>query len=113
MPASGVSSITATTAVQFTSYDFARSCRAVGVTRTMGSVGDYYDNVMAESFFATLECELLDRSVFENRNAARMAIFDYIEGFYNKTRPNSSIKNLSPAEFERRWRAEIASREAA
>lgn len=98
---------------QYTSYDFARACRAAGVTRSMGSVGDCFDNAMAESFFATLECELLDRSVFENRNMARMAIFDYIEGFYNKIRRHSSIENLAPAEFERRWRAQITSCEAA
>jgi len=91
---------------QYTSYDFAKACRAAGVERSMGSVGDCYDNAMAESFFATLECELIDRSVFENRNQARMAIFDYIEGFYNSWRRHSSIGNLCPAEFERRWRAQ-------
>jgi putative transposase len=98
---------------QYTSYDFARACRAVGVERSMGSVGDCYDNAMAESFFATLECELLDRTVFENRNAARMAIFDFIEAFYNPWRRHSSIGNLSPTEYERRWRARSFSREAA
>jgi putative transposase len=59
---------------QYTSYDFARACRAAGVERSMGSVGDCYDNALAESFFATLECELIDRGVFENRNHARLAI---------------------------------------
>ena len=98
---------------QYTSYDFARACRAAGVERSMGSVGDCFDNAMAESFFATLECELLDRSVFENRNAARMAVFDFIEAFYNPWRRHSSIGNLSPAEFERRWQAGRSSREAA
>ena len=87
---------------QYTSYDFAKACKAAHVTRSMGSVGDCFDNAMAESFFATLECELLDRSVFENRNMARMAIFDYIERFYNPTRRHSSVGNLSPLEFERR-----------
>jgi putative transposase len=90
---------------QYTSYDFVRACRAAGVERSMGSVGDCFDNAMAESFFATLECELLDRSVFENRNAARMAVFDFIEAFYNPWRRHSSIGDLSPAEFERRWQA--------
>jgi putative transposase len=71
----------------------------------MGSVGDCFDNAMDESFFATLECELLDRSVFENPNAARMAVFDFIEAFYNTWRRHSSIGDLSPAEFERRWHA--------
>ena len=79
----------------------------------MGSVGDCFDNAMAESFFATLECEMLERSVFENRNMARMAIFDYLERFYNPTRRHSSVGNLSPLEFERRWRANLISSNAA
>jgi putative transposase len=98
---------------QYTSYDFARACRAARVERSMGSVGDCFDNAMAESFFATLECELLDRSIFENRNMARMAIFDYIEGFYNKQRRHSSVGNLAPVEFERRWRSRGLSSNAA
>jgi len=79
----------------------------------MGSVGDCYDNAMAESFFATLECELLDRTSFENRNLARLVIFDYIESFYNPWRRHSSIGNLAPAEFERRWHAKPDSCNAA
>ena len=90
---------------QYTSYDFATACKAAGVERSMGSVGDCYDNAMAESFFATLECELIDRSVFENRNQARMAIFDYIEGFYNTWRRHSSIGNVCPVAFETTYRA--------
>ncbi len=49
----------------------------------MGSVGDAYDNAMCESFFATLECELLDRHKFQTKAEARMAIFQFIEGWYN------------------------------
>ena len=98
---------------QYTSYDFAKACRAAGVERSMGSVGDCYDNAMAESFFATLECELLDRTVFENRNAARLGVFGFIESFYNPWRRHSSIGDLAPAEFERRWRARTESRDAA
>lgn len=98
---------------QYTSYDFAKACRAVGIERSMGSVGDCFDNAMAESFFATLEWELLNRSVFENRSQARMAVFDYIEAFYNPWRRHSSIGNLSPAEHERRWHANQTSRDAA
>jgi putative transposase len=90
---------------QYTSYDFAVACRSAGVERSMGSVGDCYDNALAESFFATLECELLDRTVFANRNAARLAVFDFIEAFYNPWRRHSSIGNLSPAEYEQRWHA--------
>jgi putative transposase len=98
---------------QYTSYDFAKACRATRVERSMGSVGDCYDNAMAESFFATLECELIDRSTFESRNQARLAVFDFIEAFYNPWRRHSSLGNLSPAEFERRWHTNPASREAA
>jgi putative transposase len=98
---------------QYTSYDFGRACRAAGVERSMGSVGDCFDNAMAESFFATLECELIDRSVFENRNQARMAIFEYIESFYNTWRRHSSIGNVCPDEFERRWRVSVSSGNAA
>ena len=98
---------------QYTSYDFAQACRQAGVQRSMGSVGDCYDNALAESFFATLECELLHRTVFANRNAARLAIFDFIEGFYNTWRRHSSVGDLAPAEYERRWQANTDSHDAA
>ncbi len=67
----------------------------------MGSVGDCYDNAMAESFFATLECELLDRRRFRSPAEAQIAIFDFIEGFYNPSRRHSALGYLSPLEFER------------
>jgi putative transposase len=98
---------------QYTSYDFAKSCRVAGVERSMGSVGDCFDNAMAASFFATLECELIDRGVFEYRNKARMAVFEYIERFYNTWRRHSSIGNLCPAEFERKWHASTITSSAA
>jgi putative transposase len=66
----------------------------------MGSVGDCYDNALAESFFATLECELLDRQRFKPRTEARLAIFDYIESFYNRRRRHSALGYLSPAAYE-------------
>ena len=68
---------------------------------SMGSVGDAYDNAVAESFFATLECELIDRESFRTRSHARMAVFSFIEGFYNPRRRHSTLGDLSPAEFER------------
>jgi putative transposase len=70
----------------------------------MGSTGDAYDNAMAESFFASLETELLDRTTFRTRADARLAVFDYIEVFYNRQRRHSALGYLSPAEFERRYR---------
>ena len=68
----------------------------------MGSVGDAYDNAMAESFFATLECELLDRRTFKTQAEARIAVFEFIEGFYNPRRRHSSLGYLSPIDYERR-----------
>jgi len=73
----------------------------------MGSVGDAYDNAMAESFFATLECELLDRKRFQAPAEAQRAIFAWIEAWYNRTRRHSSIGYLSPDEFEKRHAAGI------
>jgi putative transposase len=62
---------------------------------------------MAEAFFATLETELLKRRPFPHRGAARAALFDYIEGFYNPRRRHSALGYLSPAEYERRWQDRI------
>ena len=85
---------------QYTSLAFGRRCREAGVRPSMGSVGDCYDNALCESFFATLECELLDRSSFRTPAEARRAIFDYIEGWYNPHRRHSALRYLSPAAFE-------------
>jgi len=87
---------------QYTSIAFGKRCEQLGVRPSMGSVGDAYDNAMAESFFATLECELLDRMRFQTQAEARMAVFEWIEGWYNPQRRHSSIGYLSPNEFERR-----------
>ncbi len=76
---------------QYTAVAFGRRCREAGVRPSMGSVGDCYDNALCESFFATLECELLDRRTFETRDEARRAVFEYIEGWYNPQRRHSSL----------------------
>jgi len=70
------------------------------VRPSTGSVGDAYDNAMCESFFATLECELLARRRFTSQAEARMAVFSYIEGWYNPTRRHSGIGYLSPIAYE-------------
>lgn len=89
---------------QYTSVTFSRRCEEAGVVPSMGSVGDAYDNALAEAFFATLETELLMRHTFATRKAARLALFDFIEGFYNSHRRHSALGYLSPSEFERqRW----------
>jgi putative transposase len=88
---------------QYASLAFGRRLREAGLVGSMGSRGDCFDNATAESFFATLECELLARHRFPTRSAARLALFDYIEGFYNTHRRHSALGYLSPAAYERRW----------
>ena len=86
---------------QYTSIAFGQRCAKAGVKPSMGSVGDCYDNAMCESFFATLECELIDRTRFRSHAEARRAVFEFIEGWYNPRRRHSSIGYLSPINFER------------
>jgi putative transposase len=66
----------------------------------MGTVGDCFDNAMCESFFASLECEVLDRYVLRSHAEARMRVFRYIEGFYNPRRRHSSLDYQSPMNYE-------------
>ncbi len=85
---------------QYTSIAFGKRCREAGVRPSMGSIGDCYDNALCESFFATLECELLDRRSFHTPAHARMAVFDFLEGWYNPRRRHSSIGYRSPMIYE-------------
>jgi len=87
---------------QYTSVAVGQRCTKMGVRLSMGSVGDAYDNAMAESFFASLECELIDRRSFKTKAEARMALFTYIEGWYNPRRRHSALGRISPINFERR-----------
>jgi len=87
---------------QYTSLAFGRRCREAGVRPSMGSVGDAYDNALCESFFATLECELLDRQRFATPAEARLAVFDFIEGWYNPRRRHSALDELAPIAYEQR-----------
>jgi putative transposase len=87
---------------QYTSIAFGKRCEEAGVRPSMGSVGDAYDNAMAESFFATLECELLERRPLATPSETQRAVFEWIEGWYNSHRRHSSLGYLSPNEFERR-----------
>ncbi len=91
---------------QYTSLAFGKRCAEAGVRPSMGSVGDAYDNAMAESFFATLECELLDRRGFRSQAEARMAVFSYIEGWYNPSRRHSALGYLTPVSYEEQNRTE-------
>jgi putative transposase len=85
---------------QYTSIEFGLRCKHAGVRPSMGSVADCYDNAMCESFFATLECELLDRTRFKTQAEATLAVFDFIEGWYNRHRRHSALGYKSPANFE-------------
>lgn len=87
---------------QYTSVGFGNRCREMGVRPSMGSVGDAYDNAMAESFFATLECELIDRRSWKSKAEARTALFTWIEGWYNPRRRHSALGQMSPINFERK-----------
>lgn len=91
---------------QYTSIAFGKRCDELGIRPSMGSIGDCFDNAMAESFFASLECELLDQRHFKTQQEAKTAVFEYIEGFYNPHRLHSSLGYLSPLNFERRYDAQ-------
>ena len=86
---------------QYTAIEFGKRCKQMGVQPSMGSVGDAYDNAMAESFFASLECELIDRRTWQTKTEARLALFTYIEGWYNPRRRHSALGQISPVRFER------------
>ena len=85
---------------QYTSLGFGGHCREAGVRPSMGSVGDAYDNAMCESFFATLECELLARRRFTSQAEAQIAVFSFVEGWYNPLRLHSSLGYRSPITYE-------------
>lgn len=86
---------------QYTSVEFGSRCREAGIRPSMGTVADCYDNAMCESFFATLECELLDRHCFDNTTQAQEEIFDFIEGWYNPHRRHSALDYSSPINYEK------------
>jgi putative transposase len=85
---------------QYTSLAFGRRLREAGLVASMGTVGDALDNAVAESFFATLECELLDRHAWPTRAGLRTAVFDFIEVFYNRQRRHSTLGYQPPVSYE-------------
>jgi putative transposase len=89
---------------QYTSIAFGQRCREAGVRPSMGSVGDAYDNALCESFFATLECELLDRRRFATQVEARLAVFEFIEGWDTPHRRHSALDYESPLSDEKKHR---------
>jgi putative transposase len=95
---------------QYTALSFGERLEEAGIFPSMGRVGSALDNAMAESFVASLKAEMelqTGRRTFADREAARTAVFDYIEGFYNTSRIHSSIGNLSPADYERAIAGEV------
>ena len=95
---------------QYTSLAFGTRCKEAGVRPSMGSVGDAYDNAMAESFFSTLECELLSHRSLPSQADSRMACFSYVEGWYNPVRLHSSLGYRCPWPTKPTWRASRARR---
>ncbi len=85
---------------QYTSWAFGRRLRAAGVLGSMGSIGDAYDNAMAESFFSILQRELLDEQRWATRRQLALAVFEWIEAWYNPHRRHTSIGSLSPIDYE-------------
>jgi putative transposase len=88
---------------QYLSLALGARLAELGIAASVGAPGTAYDNALAESFFATLETELIDRSSWTTRASARLAVFEWIEVFYNRVRRHSSLGHLSPDEFERRY----------
>jgi putative transposase len=90
---------------EYSSHALERELRRHGALASMGSIADCFDNALAESVFATLECELFDRQPggrFATRREAKLAVFDYLETFYNPRRRHSALGHLAPATFEAR-----------
>jgi putative transposase len=85
---------------QFTSWTFTERARRAGLLPSLGTVGDPYDNAVAEAFWARMQTELLDRQRRRTRVELANAIFEYIEGFYNRRRRHSALNWMSPLEFE-------------
>jgi putative transposase len=93
---------------QYTSLALGARLAETGIAPSVGAPGSAYDNALVESFFASLETELIDRSRWASHAAARADVFDWLERFYNRTRRHSALGYLSPAEFERRYRQETS-----
>jgi putative transposase len=88
---------------QYTSANYRAKAEAAKMALSMSRPGMPYDNAMAESFFSTLKLEGVPDKAFATREAARIAVFDYIEVFYNRTRMHSALDYQSPAQYEERF----------
>ena len=100
-PAPGQTVLHSDRGTQYTSWAFGHRLRDAGLLGSMGRVGSAYDNAMMESFFSTLQRELLERRQWQTRRELASAIFEWIEAWYNPRRRHTSIGNLSPVDYER------------
>ncbi len=100
-PAPGQTVLHSDRGTQYTSWAFGHRLRDAGLLGSMGRVGSAYDNAMMESFFSTLQRELLDRRQWQTRRELASAIFEWIEAWYNPLRRHTSVGNLSPVDYER------------
>jgi putative transposase len=85
---------------QYTSWAFGRRLRGAGLLASMGSIGDCFDNSVVESFFGTLQLELFDQRHWTNQRQLALAIFEWIEAWYNPHRRHSYCHMLSPADYQ-------------
>jgi transposase InsO family protein len=106
-PARGQTILHSDRGAQYTSWAFGQRLREAGLLGSMGRVGSAYDNAMMESFFSTLQRELLDRRRWQTRKELAQAIFEWIEAWYNPHRRHTSIDNLSPVTYERLYTPEV------
>jgi putative transposase len=93
---------------QYTALSFGKRLEEAGIVPSMGRAGSALDNAICESFVASLKCELLHRHRFISWEAAKTAVFEYIEGFYNRVRRHSSLGYLSPSDYEQATMKEVA-----
>jgi putative transposase len=94
--------------VQYTALSFGKRLEEVGIFPSMGRAGSALDNAISESFVSTLKCELVHRQRFPTREAARSAVFEYLEAFYNRRRLHSSLGYRSPENYEEYRMKEVA-----
>jgi putative transposase len=87
---------------QYVALGFGQQARDAGIAVSMGSKGDAFDNAVAESFFATIKKELVHRQPWPSRRDLSSAVFEYVEGFYNRQRRHSTLGYLTPEEFEQK-----------
>jgi len=92
---------------QYTSFAFGARLEKAGILGSMGTVGDALDNAVAESFFSTLQAQLLDQQKWATRAELRLAIFDYIGVYFNCQRLHSTLGYLSPLELELNWQPPV------